>query len=77
MELFTLENGLNCVQIGVFLTKFGHRLLLSLSASCVKELEKIIAWMLCVMHDPITVLITSCIKVLSDPITVLITMLSF
>ena len=32
MKLFNLGNGLYCVQSGVFLTKFGHRLLLSLSA---------------------------------------------
>ena len=32
MKLFTLGTGLYCVQSGVFLTKFGHRLLLSLSA---------------------------------------------
>ena len=32
MKLSNLGNGLFCVQSGVFLTKFGHRLLLSLSA---------------------------------------------
>ena len=32
MKLFNLGNRLYCVQSGVFLTKFGHRLLLSLSA---------------------------------------------
>ena len=32
MKLFNLENGLYRVQSGVFLTKFGHILLLSLSA---------------------------------------------
>ena len=31
MEFFNLESGLYCVQ-SVFLTKFGHRLLLSLCA---------------------------------------------
>ena len=31
-QLFHLGNGLYCVQSGVFLTKFGHRLVLSLSA---------------------------------------------
>ena len=32
MKLFNLENGLNCVHRGVFLTKFGYILFLSLSA---------------------------------------------
>ena len=32
MKLSTLGNGLYCVQSGVFLTEFRHRLLLSLSA---------------------------------------------
>ena len=32
MKLFNLENGLNCVQSGVFLIKFGQTLLLTLSA---------------------------------------------
>ena len=32
MKLFNLENGLNCVQSGVFVTKFGDKLLLFLSA---------------------------------------------
>ena len=31
MKLFNLETGLNCVQSGVFLTNFGHKLFLSLS----------------------------------------------
>ena len=45
MKLSNLGNGLFCVQSGVFLTRFGHILLLSLS--CVKEPEKIIARTLC------------------------------
>ena len=32
LKLFNLENGLYCVQSGVFLTKFGHKLPLSISA---------------------------------------------
>ena len=32
VQLFNLGNGLHCVQSGVCLTKFGHGLLLSLSA---------------------------------------------
>ena len=32
MKLFNLGNGLYCVQTGVFLTKYGHRLLLYFSA---------------------------------------------
>ena len=32
MKLSNLGNGLYCVQSGVFLTKFGHRLHLFLSA---------------------------------------------
>ena len=32
MKLFNLRNGLYCVQSGVFQTKFGHRLHLSVSA---------------------------------------------
>ena len=30
-QLFHIRNGLYCVQSGVFLTKFGHRILLFLS----------------------------------------------
>ena len=32
MNLFNFENGLYRVEINVFLTRFGHKLLLSLSA---------------------------------------------
>ena len=32
MKLFNLGNGLYCVQSGGYLAKFGHRLLLSISA---------------------------------------------
>ena len=46
MKLFNLEMDSAVFKAGVFLTKFGHKLLLSLSAQpdlCVKVLEKIIA----------------------------------
>ena len=54
-KLSDLENEIFRVQLGVFLTKFGHELLLSLFAqpvyNYVKELEKIIARMQCFMHQ--------------------------
>ena len=36
-EVFNLENGLCCVQSGVSLTKFGHRLLLFLHSLIICE----------------------------------------
>ena len=53
MKLFNLGNGHYHVQSGVFLTKFGHRLLLSLSAQpdmCERD-GKIIARTLCFMRQ--------------------------
>ena len=53
-KLSDLENEIYLVQSGVLPTKFGHKLLLSLSCSAwlyVKELEKIIARTHCFMHQ--------------------------
>ena len=52
-KLSDLENEIYRVQKGVFLTKLGHKLLLSLSAQpdYVIELEKIIARTFCFMHQ--------------------------
>ena len=53
-KLSDLENEIYRVQLGVFLTKFGHKLLLSLSAQSDyiwKNCKKIIARTLCFMHQ--------------------------
>ena len=51
MKLFNLGNGL-CVQSGIFLTKFGHRLLLYLlSLILCERAEKNNCWTLCILRQ--------------------------
>ena len=55
MKLFSLEMDSTVFKSGEFLTKFGHKVLLSLSPQpdCVKVLEKIFARTLCFIHQGI------------------------
>ena len=68
-KLFHLENELYCVQSGVFPTKFGHKLLLSLSAQFDNVLK---SW-----KKELLGRFSLCITLSSDQITFLITMLIF
>ena len=62
MNLFNLGNGIYCIQCGVFLTKFGHRLLLSLSSQPDNVCK---SW----KNDCYDALSALYIKVTSDPVT--------